>query len=156
MSRQGDEGVQALEWAYTLLTGDAALAAALTTAHGVVVEVADLPQYVWEGVAPVGAPEPFLVLSVSEALDHPAVGAVPRLFTSVPLNAKVTGQGPSYDRLAPIARAAYAALIGRTNDPLSDGGQAITAYRTGSIQYPEQAEGIEYRHLGHMLTVEID
>lgn len=139
-----------MEWAYGLLTQSQALADALG------VPLADLPDRVWPDPAPGGTPTPFVVFSASESLDRPALGPAPRIHTTVPMIVKGLDRARHYDGLAPVARAIYAALVARLNDPVSDGGMILTATREGGIQYPEQAQGVEYRHLGHLLSVEIN
>lgn len=148
--RYGDEGVQAMEWAYGLLTGSQALADAL----GVPLET--LGDRVWPDPAPAGTPAPFVVYSAGEGLDVPAMGPQPRIFTAVPMTVKAIDQSRSYDALAPVARAIFTALVARVGDDVSEGGTILTATRTGTVQYPELAEGVEYRHLGHLLSVTIN
>lgn len=148
--RFGDEGVQAMEWVYATLTASQELADAL----GVPLE--GLGDRVWPDPAPSGTPTPFVVYSASEALDVPAFGPAPRIHSTVPLTVKGIDQARGYDALAPVARALYAALVSRVGDGLADGGTMLTASRVGTVQYPEVGDGIEYRHLGHLLSVEID
>lgn len=148
--RVGDEQQQAMEWAYGRLSQDQALADAVG------VDLADLPDRVWPDVAPGGTPSPWVVFSTVTATDRAAVGPVDRISTVVPMDVRATAQARSYDPLAPIARAIYRALHGRTNDDLADGGVMLCALRTSGLQYPEKAEGIEYRHLGHTFQVEIN
>jgi hypothetical protein len=148
--RLGDEGVQAMEWAYGLLSASQPLADAL----GVSLEA--LPDRVWPDPAPGDTVAPFVVFSPAESLDHQALGPRARIYTTVPLIVKGLDEARNYDRLAPVARAIYATLVARENDPVSEGGTILTAQRTAGIQYPERADGIEYRHLGHMLSVEIN
>jgi hypothetical protein len=147
--RHGDEGVQVLEALYALLTGSQDLADAL----GVPLEA--LGQRVWAGVAPEGTPSPWVVYDVTEANDVVALGSQPRLLSAVPATAKVIGQTANYDALAPAARALSAALHGRLNVAVTGGGVVLTITRTGTIQYPEVVQGIQYRHLGHRLSVNV-
>jgi hypothetical protein len=148
--RLGDEGVQAMEWAYGRLTQSQELADALGVA------LVDLPDRVWPDPAPGGTPVPFVVYSASETLDRNLLGPTYRSHTTVPLNVKGVDQSRDYTALAPVARAIYGALVARLNDPVADGGVILTATREGGIQYPETGDGIEYRHLGHLLSVEIN
>lgn len=148
--RFGDEGVQAMEWAYGRLTQSQDLADALGVA------LADLPGRVWPDPAPADTQTPFVVYSASESLDTQAMGPFARIHTTVPLTVKGVDQSRNYDALAPVARAIYAALVGRVGDPVDAGGTILTASRTGGLQYPERGDGIEYRHLGHLLSIEID
>lgn len=145
-----------MEWAYATLTTLQPLADALTAFLGAPVALADLPAHVWPEVAPGSAPDPVVVFSVADPLDRRAVGPEDRIFSSVPLDVRVTAQDSAYDALAPIARVIYDALHGVTNVPVGSGGVVLTAYRTGGIQYPELAGGIQYRHLGHRFQVEVN
>lgn len=148
--RMGDEGLQAMEWAYGRLSADQALADAIG------VELARLPDQVWPDVAPADAVGVVVVYNVVDYQDQAALGDADRLGTIVVLDVKATIQGRSYTPLGAVARAIYDALHGRTNDPLTDGGMVLFAKRTGGLQYPEQAEGIHYRHLGHTFQVGIN
>jgi hypothetical protein len=111
---------------------------------------------VWPDPAPGGTEVPFVVYSASEAVDTPAFGPAPRIHSTVPLTVKGIDQARGYDRLAPVARAIYSALVSRVGDAVDGGGTMLSARRVGTVQYPEQGEGVEYRHLGHLLSVEID
>lgn len=148
--RIGDEQQQAREWAYARLSTSQALADALGTT------LALLPDRVWPDVAPGGTKSPWVVFTTGESQDRAAVGPEDRISTLVPLDVRSTLQGRSYGPLAAVARAVYRALHGRTNDDLADGGVMLCAKRTGGIQYPETAQGIDYRHLGHTFQVEIN
>lgn len=148
--RYGDEGVQAMEWAYARLTGSQEVADAL----GVPLE--GVSDRVWPDPAPAGTEAPFIVYSAGEAQDTQAMGPFARIHSTVPLNVKGVDQSRTYDDLAPVARAIYAALVGRVGDDVSAGGTMLSARRIAGIQYPELGDGIEYRHLGHLLSVEIN
>ena len=148
--RHGDEAVQVLEAVYAILSASQPLADALG------VPLADLPDRVWPDVAPDATAAPFVVFAIQpDSTDHLALGDQPRIFTTAMVDAKVIGQTRDYGSLAPAARALYEALHGRTNVEVADGGVVLTMRRTGGIQYPEQAGGIEYRHLGHTLQAEV-
>lgn len=148
--RMGDEALQALEWAYGRLSGDQALADAMG------VQLESLPGQLWPDVAPAETTGVWITYTVVDYQDQAAMGDADRLGSIVRLDVKATTQGRSYDALGPVARAVYQALHGRTNDPLTDGGMVLFAKRSGGIQYPEQAEGIHYRHLGHEFQVGIN
>lgn len=149
--RYGDEGVQALEWAYGRLSGSQALADALSVAVGA------LPGHLWnDGDAPSDAPDLIVVLAASDPLDAGLLGDAPRLWSRVPLTVRGVFRGTDYGALAPVSRAIYGELHGRRNDPIPGGGTMLTCLRTSSVQYPEDAGGIQYRHLGQRFQVEID
>lgn len=148
--RHGDEGLQVMEWLYGRLTGSQELADAL----GVPLE--GLDARVWPDPAPAGTPAPFVVYSAGESLDTQAMGPFHRIHTTVPATVKGLDKARDYGRLGPVARAVYAALVGRVGDPVPDGGTVLSCRREGGVMYPETAQGIDYRHLGHLLSVEID
>lgn len=147
--RRGDEGVQVMEWAYGVLTTSQALADALD------VTLAELPSRVWPDVAPEGTAGPWVVYNVTEPVDTLGIGPAPRLMSGVSLTVQVVDQARSYDALTDAARALYDVLHGALNQAVPGGGVVLTARRTNGVQYPEQTAGIEYRHLGHTLTVEV-
>jgi len=150
MSRIGDEQAQVLEFAYATMAGSAELADALGTSPEA------LPYQLWPDVAPADTAGLFVVYSTTDASDRNGIGGVPRLFSGVPLLVKITGATRSYDDLAPAARVLYRLFHGARNVPLTGGGMVLTCTRVGAVQYPETAEGIEYRHLGHQLQVEVN
>lgn len=148
--RHGDEGVQALEWAYGRLAASQALADAI----GIPLDQVD--DRVWPDVAPQGTASPWIVVGIVDLNDRLAVGASPRLYSAVGLDVRATTQARSYGPLGAVSRAIYDTLHGRTNDAIGGGGVMLSAKRVGGIQYPETASGIEYRHLGHTFQVEIN
>jgi hypothetical protein len=148
--RMGDETVQALEWAYGRLTLDQGLADALG------IPLASVDDRVWPDVAPGDTKGPWVTIAAAVATDRAAVGPADRLSTVVTLDVKAVTAARTYTTLAPVARAIYDALHARTNDALAHGGWMLHAKRTGGIQYPERADGIDYRHLGHTFQVEIN
>jgi len=150
--RLGDEGLAVLEWAYSALCGAVSVRDALGVYLGTPLEQDAVEGYVWTDVAPDGV-DPVVVLSAGEGTDVPVVGPHPRLFTGVPLNVRAVGRVENYDALAPLSRAIYTTLVGNHNAPVSAGGRVLTCTRSGPIQYPEDAGSIQYRHLGHLLTV---
>ena len=150
--RHGDEGVQALEAVYGALVSCQPLADALE------VPLEGLADLVWPDPAPGDVEGRVLVVySLSEdGTDVLALGPVPRLMTTVPVLVKVVAESRSYSDCAPAARAIYDALHGRTNVEVADGGVVLTCRRVGTIQYPEQAGGIDYRHLGQTFQAEVN
>jgi hypothetical protein len=148
--RHGDEGVQALEWAYGRLGASQAVADAI----GIPLDQVD--DRVWPDVAPQGTDSPWIVVGIVDLNDRAAVGPQDRIYSAVGLDVRVTAKARSYGPLAAISRAIYDTLHARTNDALALGGVMLSAKRVGGIQYPETAAGIEYRHLGHTFQVEIN
>lgn len=150
MTRIGDEGLQAMEWAYATLTADAGLAAALG------VPVADLDDRVWADVAPPGISGTIVTITATDPTDTNAVGPGPRIHSRVTMTVKAIVEGQAYDPAAPVARAIYAALHGNPNAPVADGGTVLTCQRQTGVMFPEDANGTHYRHVGHLFRVEID
>lgn len=148
--RQGDELIQALEWAYARLSTDQALADALG------VTLADLDAQVWPDVAPADTTGVWVVITAATATDHARVGPGHRIWNGVSLDVQAVTEARAYDPLKGAAQAIYAALDGRTNDAIPEGGMMLHAQRVAAIQYPETTDGIEYRHLGHTFTVALN
>lgn len=148
--RHGDEQAQALEWAYGVLSTDQELADLLG------VPLTGLPDRVWAETAPSGTPAPWVVVSASQGLDRLGLGTVPRLGSVVPLNVRSVWQTRDPGAGAAVARRLYALLHGATNVPLADGGTILTVRRTTSLDYPEDAGGIQYRHTGGLYQVEVN
>ena len=138
-----------MEWAYGVLTTLQPLADALD------VTLAELPDRVWPEVAPTGTASPWVVYNIAPPVDVLSIGSAPRLMSGVSLTVQVVGQVRSYDSLTDAARVIYDAMHGALNRPVPAGGVILTARREGGVQYPEQAAGIEYRHLGHTFQVEV-
>lgn len=139
-----------MEWAYATLTTDADLAAALG------VDLADLDDRVWADVAPPGISGTLVTITATDPTDTNAVGPGARLMSRVTMVVKGITEGQAYDPLAPVARAIYAALHGKTNADVTDGGTVLTCQRQGGVMFPEDANGTHYRHLGHVFRVEIN
>lgn len=150
MPRRGDESVQALEWAYGVLTSTQAVADALQ------VPLSALPEHVWQDPAPPEAVEPLVVLSASDALDTNGLGPAPRIKAAVPLLVRVVVRGTSYQPAVPVVQAIYARMHAARSEPVAGGGTMLTCQRVSGVAYPETASGVQYRHLGHQFQVEID
>jgi hypothetical protein len=135
----GLEGLTVARWVYGTLTTSQALADAL----GVPLE--SLEDYVWEGVAP-GGLDYWVVFTVQSPRDVKGA-TMTQIMSAVAVQVKVVGKAQSYGPLAGPYKAAHDALEGRTNQPVQDG-LVLTCHRVSGVQYPEQVNGIEYRHLG--------
>lgn len=146
--RHGDETVQAMEWAYQSILALPGLSDALG------VPPTGLESRVWSEVAPGDTGSPWITYRVTDSEDANALGGQPRIFSTVPMDLKVVGEARHWQQIAAVARLLYG-LHGQTNVPIGNGGTILTVQRTGGIQYPEQAGGIEYRHLGHQFQVEV-
>lgn len=135
----GLEGITLSRWVYQTLTLDAELAGYLGGAQAVF-------QRVWEGVAPAGTGEPWIVFTVMEPQDVKGVGMV-QVMSRASVMVKVIGKGSSYGPLLPIYKRAHALLEAQSNKAVTDG-LVLTSHRVSGVQYPEQVNGTEYRHLG--------
>ena len=142
MSMVGVEGLIVSEWVLAALVADGAIGAALGLTAGQTVA-----SRVWEGVAPEGTPFPYVVFTVAEPQDVATVPAT-RVMVRAGLQVKAIGKGPSYRPLVPLVQRIDAALQGARNKATSQGGMVLSCERLSAIQYPEQDQGIEYRHLG--------
>jgi hypothetical protein len=140
-ARLADPAVAIQEWMVAALTGSQELADALA------LELADVPQRVWDSVPSTDADLPYIILTVSTPVD---VGAVPmvEVMARSEATALVVGQVESYDAINPVAIAVHHALQGQINIPLSGGGTMLSSRRLRAVAYPEQTNGVEYRHLG--------
>jgi hypothetical protein len=146
--RHGDEGVAIAEWLITTLGSDLEVADALALGPG---EPAS--NRIWEGVAPEGTPWPVILFTIVDTNDVAAVGPGPRLVTNAVVDVKGVDEGETYARLKPLARRLADVLVGNHNEALADGGLLLTCSRRSGIQYPDQAEGVQYRHLGATFAV---
>lgn len=145
-TRMGDIAVAMLEFAVASLVAEPAVAASLGETQQTVAT------RIWDSTPPPSARLPYIALVVPDPQDLGGV-AMAEVMARGYLTAKVVGQEEAYDPLAPIARAIHLALHGRVNVPIPGGGTLLTSRRVRSIAYPEQADGIEYRHLGGMYEV---
>lgn len=135
---RGVEGLTVADWVNDTLTGDATLQGLVGTR-------------VYGDLGPANATYPFIVFTVGETHQVNGVG-LSEIFTTVPLTVKAVGKGSSYGPLYPIVARLVELLAGKTNQVASMG-LVITAERTGGIQFPEQLNGIEYRHLGAQFEI---
>jgi hypothetical protein len=145
-TRMGDIAVAMLEFAVAALVAEPAVAAALGETPGTVAA------RIWDSTPPTDAQLPYIALVVPDPVDVGGI-AMAEVMSRGLLTAKVVGQVEAYDPLTPTARAIHKALHGRVNVPLSGGGTLFTSRRVRSLAYPEQTDGIEYRHLGGMYEV---
>ena len=141
--RYGDEGVAILEWLITTLSGDDQLAAALDLGVG-----EPIGNRLWEGVAPEGTPFPVVIFTVGEPQDVGGVGPGPRTMTRALVDVTVVDEAEGYGRIKAPARRLSVLLNGSHNTAVADGGTVLTCLRRSGIQYPEQVNGVQYRHLG--------
>lgn len=146
--RYGDEGLAVATWLVQVISEDPGIQDALG-----VTDQAGALKRVWEGTAPEGTPFPFITFQVGEPQDWNPVGPSGRVFSAVPVTVKGTDEATSYAALSPIAQRLYALLVGNHNTLLTQGGLILTGHRDSGIQYPEQVNGVQYRHLGGLFQI---
>lgn len=135
----GLEGITVLRWLYTTLTTDQALQDLLGGPQGI-------QQRVKEGTYTGDAPI-WVVYTLLEPQDVKGVGLT-HVMSRVQFQIKVVGKGASYTPLIPVYQRVHELLEGKTNQEPAQGGIILTAERVSGVQFPERANGIEYRHLG--------
>lgn len=135
----GIEGLTVARWVYGTLTTDPTLQGLLGGPQGIL-------QRVKEGQYD-GQADTWVVFTLLEPQDVKGVGLI-HVMARVQFQIKVVGKGASYTPLVPIYQRAHELLEGRTNQEPALGGLILTAERVSGVQYPERANGIEYRHLG--------
>jgi len=141
VSRLADISVAIQEWVVTALqTQELADALGLDTP-------ADVVARLWDSPPPPDAALPYLDVVVAEPRDVGGVGLAEVMAVSL-VSVKVVGRTEAYEPIRPAAVALHHALHGRTNVPLNGGGTMLSSRRVRTIAYPEQTQGIEYRHLG--------
>lgn len=150
MTRDGDEQQQVHEWVFARLSGDGILAAAM----GVTLEA--LPGHLWPFVAPEDVEGRWVVYAAQAGIPSQPVGAYARLMVPVPLNVRCVGQQKDSGWMFPAFRRIHELLSGNHNHPGLDGAMILTGKRDSSLDYPEQAGGIRYRHVGGIYTVQVN
>lgn len=141
MSRIADASVAVQEFVVAVLSASQDLADALG------VDLADVPPRLWDSTPPPEADLPYVDISVGTPADVNTVPMV-EVMVRAEVTVKVVSQAEAYDPLVPVYLAIHAALQGRVSVPLSGDGVVLSSRRLRSIAYPEQTNGIEYRHLG--------
>lgn len=150
-TRSGDEPQQVREWLYPLLSTDAPLAAALGTS------LAALPDHLWPEQAPADTERRWVVYDAQQAaLVVQPVGPWDRLMVPVPLNVRCIARANDTAWAYVAARRIHALLQGNHNAPVAHGGLILTCQRQSVLDYPEDAGGIRYRHVGGIYTVQVN
>lgn len=145
-ARLADITVAIQEWVVTRLSTSVDLANALT------IPLNEVAARLWDATPPMDADLPYIEMNVSEPRDVGGVGMA-EVMASAEVTVKVVGREEGYEPLRPIAAAIHAALHGRTGDPVAGGGAVLSSRRVRALAYPEQTQGIEYRHLGGTYAV---
>lgn len=104
-----------------------------------------------EGTAPEGTPYPLVSFTIVEPQDVKGVGQV-HLMSMVEAQVKVVDQGETYP--VAIYQRVHQLLESLTLQEVQGGGIVLTCHRVSAVQYPEQANGIQYRHLGGLYRTE--
>lgn len=144
----GLETLAVHEWVWTTLSRSQVLADALGVPLGL------LERQVWADVAPADATGILVVYSTADGEDTNQVGDGPAILAQVPLSVRAIVEGSDYGVLAPAARAITRLLHGSHN-AVHQEHVILTCQRQGGVQYPEQAGGVEFRHLGGTFTVTV-
>lgn len=141
MSRLADPSVAIQEWIVGALLASQELADALGETP------TTLGARLWDSTPPTDAVLPYVDIRVTEPMDVGAVGLV-EVMVRAEATVKVVGEAESYEPINPVAIALHHALQGQKSVPLNGGGVMLSSRRLRSVAYPEQTNGIEYRHLG--------
>ena len=108
--------------------------------------LASLSAGIYEGVAPVGAAEPYIVFSFVTAPDTATVSG-DIVWTRPDVDVKAVCEGGSFTPLTSLAAGIHAALHGVRYES-TDNGTIYASRRVASIRYTETSGGKVYRHLG--------
>lgn len=150
MTRQGDEQQQAREWVFARLSQDPTLAGILG------VPTAALVDHVWPDLAPDDVDRRWIVYSAQTGFDVNPVGAYPRLVVPVPVNVRAICTNEDTAWAYQAARRIYELIHGNWNHPGLSGAMILTGQRQATLDYPEVAGGIRYRHVGGIYTVQVN
>jgi hypothetical protein len=96
-------------------------------------------------VRPDGSPFPWVTFTIVEPQDVRVVGLA-KVLTAVQFQVKVTAATETYAALADVAAAVNARLDAVVNPPTHPA--VATCERLSGVHYPENANGVQYRHLG--------
>lgn len=146
MSRLADISVAMQEWIVGALSGSQELADALG------VDPQEVGFRLWDSTPPADAALPYVDIRVVEPRDVNTVPMV-EVMATAEATVKVVGQVEGYEPIRPAAVAIHRALQGKTNVPLNGGGTMLSCHRQRVISYPEQTNGVEYRHLGGQYVI---
>lgn len=150
MTRSGDEQQQVREWVFTRLSGDGLLAAAVG------VDLADLPDHLWPDVAPADVEGRWIVYSAEASFPVQPLGPWDRLYVPVPLNIRCIARADDTSWAYAAIRRIHELLQGNWNHPGYGGAMILTGQRQSGLDYPEQAQGIRYRHVGGIYTIQVN
>lgn len=131
------ESVRVEQWLYTTLTGDATLAAAVSTrCYGY--------------IAPQNAIYPLLLFSMQAGTDVMGVGTARVMLTCL-YQVKVIGATNSFAALKPLADRIDAVLQGATGSVVD--GAILACTREEPLSYVDVSGETQYRHLGGLYRI---
>lgn len=140
----GLETITATTWVYELLSTDAALAAAIG------VDLDHMEDQIGEAVAPSDSDptKPWVVWTIQDSMDVKVVGNI-QVMARTRFQVRCTVRGNSYNPLIPVYQRVHTLLEGATFQELAqDDGFVLTCQRVSGVQFPEDDQGVQYRHLG--------
>lgn len=141
----GHEGMLALEWLNSVLSGDSTLSGYA-------------PGGVWRGMAPQETPTPFIILSLQSGSDVVTMNAV-RLMDDLLVQVKAVGPAATQTAMIANAAARMDALIGNppnagtTQDGL---GYVLASYRQSPLIVDELVAGDVWTNIGGLYRIEIE
>lgn len=150
MTRSGDEQQQVREWVWARLSTDGLLAS-----H-VGVPLAQLVDHLWPDVAPQDVEGRWIVYSAQESFPMQPLGPWDRLYVPVPLNIRCIARADDTAWAYDAMRRVHELLQGNHNHPGIGGAMVLTGQRQSGLDYPEQAGGIRYRHVGGIYTIQVN
>ncbi len=134
------ESFRAEQWLYSVLSGDAALAALVGTR-------------IYGYVAPTGSASPFVIYSHQGSHDVRGVGAV-RILNSMVYQVKGVGQGSSMSAVKAIADRIDALL--HATSGTTDDGRILSCVREQTISYVEiDPSGMRWDHCGGLYRLQV-
>lgn len=136
----GLEGITVSRWVYATLSGDPTLQDLLGGAQ-------EAPKRVVEGLYQGDATLWVVFTVLPDFQDVKGVGMV-QIMSRVQFQVKAVCRGTSYAPVIPVYQRINELLESKVAQEPAQGGLILTAERVSGIQYPERANGIEYRHLG--------
>lgn len=142
----GLETITVARWVYGTLSADPTLR---TLLGGPQIAAQAIVEGTYAGTAPVWVT--FTI--VPDSQDVKTVSQI-QIMSRVRVQVKVVGKATSYTPLVPVYQRVHQLLESKVAQPVAAGGLILTAHRVSGVQYPERANGIEYRHLGGLYETE--
>ncbi len=139
-------------WIYQVLSGDPTLDA---LAGG------SVEDRIWPGIAPIGTPEPYIILAYQGARDVVGLGSgLARILSRPQYQVAAMGPAITLGTLDPWAARIDELLHGKSGSLLDDDlvtvlGRVLSCVRERPFSLPETVEGRQYRRLGGLYRLEI-